>query len=377
MILVIDAFKLVKGAGKSIGIYNLTRSLVEYLSAENVRRGCPETIIVLGNSYNRADMERNGSKFVLIDRNPLNRKTFTWWELVGVTGVLRRYHADLALFPRGYRPLVYRGKDAVIIHDLIPFWYNEQFPGYLPKVENAYIMNRLKASARHADKVITISDYSRREIEKRVPGSAEHTIVIYNGLNDVNPPAPEGRKNAPYMAAVTSKMPHKNAAGILRTYAVYYKECLHRQIRPLELEIIGIGSTDGFGEGSGLTAEMRRSVHCRGYIGDDAKMHALIAGACFFLFLSLSEGFGFPPLEAMQLGVPVISSNRTSLPEVVGDAGILTDPEDYTGTAQQMIALQQDSVLRQSYVEKGFANIRRFSWDSRTQEYWNALFSQD
>lgn len=99
MILVIDAFKLVKGAGKSIGIYNLTRSLVEYLSAENVRRGCPETIIVLGNSYNRADMERNGSKFVLIDRNPLNRKTFTWWELVGVTGVLRRYHADLALFP--------------------------------------------------------------------------------------------------------------------------------------------------------------------------------------------------------------------------------------------------------------------------------------
>ena len=61
MILVIDAFKLVKGAGKSIGIYNLTRSLVEYLSAENVRRGCPETIIILGNSYNRADMERNGS----------------------------------------------------------------------------------------------------------------------------------------------------------------------------------------------------------------------------------------------------------------------------------------------------------------------------
>ena len=178
-------------------------------------------------------------------------------------------------------------------------------------------------------------------------------------------------------AAVTSKMPHKNAAGILRTYAVYYKECLRRQIRPLELEIIGIGSTDGFGEGSGLTAEMQRSVHCRGYIGDDAKMHALIAGACFFLFLSLSEGFGFPPLEAMQLGVPVISSDRTSLPEVVGDAGILTDPEDYTGTAQQMIALQQDSALRQSYVEKGFANIRRFSWDSRTQEYWNALFSQD
>lgn len=73
----------------------------------------------------------------------------------------------------------------------------------------------------------------------------------------------------------------------------------------------------------------------------------------------------------------MISSDRTSLPEVVGDAGILTDPEDYTGTAQQMIALQQDSVLRQSYVEKGFANIRRFSWDSRTQEYWNALFSQD
>lgn len=377
MILVIDAFKLVKGAGKSIGIYNLTRSLVEYLSAENVRRGYPETILVLGNSFNRADMEREGSKFVLINRNPLDRKTFTWWELFGVTGVLRRVQADLALFPRGYRPLVYRGKDAVIIHDLIPFWYNEHFPGYLSRVENAYIMNRLKASARHADKVITISEYSRSEIEKRVPGSADHTIVIYNGLNDVIPPSQQEKKTAPYFAAVTSKMPHKNAAGILRTYAVYYEECLRRQIRPLEIEIIGIDGTESFDRESGLTEEMRKSVHCRGYIGDDRELHSLIAGAVFFLFLSLSEGFGFPPLEAMQLGVPVISSDRTSLPEVVGDAGILTDPDDYNGTAQQMIALQNDEGARRALVEKGYANIRRFSWESRTQEYWNALFSQE
>ena len=76
MVLVIDTFKLVKGAGKSIGIYNLTKSLVSYLGAENVRRGMPHKIVVLGNPKNQKDMERDGTEFVIVPGNPLDRKTF-------------------------------------------------------------------------------------------------------------------------------------------------------------------------------------------------------------------------------------------------------------------------------------------------------------
>lgn len=375
MILVIDAFKLVKGQGKSLGIYNLTRSLVEYLSQENVRRGNPETIIVLGNRYNRKDFDREGADFREIPKNPLDRKTFTFWELFGVKEYLKDCHADRVLFPRGYRPFVYHGKDTILIHDLIPFWYDRNFPGYLNRIENAYIMRRLKASIQGADRIITISDFSKKEIETLVPGSEKKITRIYNGLNDVAPFEKKESTKPPYAVAVTTKMPHKNAAGILKTYAVYWETCSKRGITPLDLWIIGIPGTEGFDEKAGLTDEMRSRIHCPGYIEDYADMCRLIAGAVEFLFLSLVEGFGFPPLEAMQLGTPVICSDRTSLPEVVGDAGILTDPEDYAGTAEKMLKLQQDPALQQELVQKGSLNIRRFSWDSRTAEYWDALFA--
>ncbi len=377
MRLVIDAFKLVKGAGKSIGIYNLACSLVEYLSAENVRRGLPHEIIVLGNARNRKDFTREGSTFVEIPKNPLDRKTFTYWELFGVKKYARQYHADRILFPRGYRPFVYAGKDTIIIHDLIPFWYDRHVPGYLNRIENAYIMNRLKASIRHADQVITISDFSRKEIEALVPGSGARIIRIYNGISDVPPFERKAKNRPPYLTAVTTKMPHKNAAGILRTYAAYWKLCEEKKAAPLDLWIIGIPGTEGFDQDAGLSAAMREHIHCPGYIEDYADMCRLIAGSTAFLFLSLAEGFGFPPLEAMQLGAPVICSDATSLPEVVGEAALLTGPEDDMGTAEKILRLQKDESLRQELIKKGTENVKRFGWDSRTKEYWRALFGEE
>ncbi|MCH4034661.1 MAG: glycosyltransferase family 4 protein [Lachnospiraceae bacterium] len=378
MRLVIDAFKLVKGAGKSIGIYNLTRSLTEYLSAENKRRGCPHEIIVLGNSYNRRDMSWEGSTFVPIDKNPLDRATFTYWELFGVKKYARQYHADRILFPRGYRPFVYSGKDAIIIHDLIPFWYDEHVPGYLNRVENAYIMNRLKASIRHADKIITISDFSKQEIEALVPGSGARITRIWNGINDMPPFEREKTPTRPpYLAAVTTKMPHKNAAGILKAYAAYDALCRERGITPLELWIIGIPDIAGFDEGADLSPAARARIHCPGYLPEYADLCRLTAGARAFLFLSLAEGFGFPPLEAMQLGTPVICSSRTSLPEVVGDAGILVDPEDVRAVAEAILTLQGDDQKCRDLVQRGYENVKRFTWDSRTRAYWKALFGED
>jgi glycosyltransferase involved in cell wall biosynthesis len=95
------------------------------------------------------------------------------------------------------------------------------------------------------------------------------------------------------------------------------------------------------------------------------------------LFLSLAEGFGFPPLEAMQLGTPVICSSRTSLPEVVGDAGILVDPEDVRAVAEAILTLQGDDQKCRDLVQRGYENVKRFTWDSRTRAYWKALFGED
>lgn len=398
MNLVIDCFKLVKGEGKSIGIPHLTRSIVVHLGRrilEQEQSG--HTIIVLGNAWNREEFDVPGVTFVEVEGDPRNKLFCVYWELVLVGAYARRYAADRILFPRGYRPLRpvlgmgrRRIKDTILIHDLIPFYYHIHYPGVFQPLENAYIMRRLKDSIKGADRVITISDYSRRDILEKVPGSSKKIKVIYNGVNEITGPeaadsgsqggqgkaAPEGRtagKKAEdcmpgsYIVAMTSGLPHKNARGILRVYEAYRE----RTASPLPLTVIGIGDTSAYPE---MKKEAAKAVRCLSYIGDFKEMCRIAGGARAYLFLSYMEGFGFPPLEAMQLGVPVVCSNRSSLPEVVGEAGLLADPDDMEQVADSLLRVTSDETLRQDMIRKGYENIKRFSWETRTELYWKELF---
>ena len=375
MRLVIDCFKLVKGQGKSIGIYNLAKNLTRHLAETNRNGEHCEEIIVLGNALNRKDFDIPGVRFIQIRGNALNRIVYTFWELFGVQAVARREGADRILFPRGYRPLFYRGKDVIIVHDLIPFFYDRYFPGVLNRVENAYIMSRLKASIRHAGRIVTISKYSLKELEEICPGCESRTRVIYNGVNPVPcSDRPSSLKpDGPYLYAGVSALPHKNAAGVLKTYEAYFQGEIREGKTPARLVIIGIESPESVPGGNVLSPEAAEYVTCCRYIESGEEMHSLLAGASAFLFLSLIEGFGFPPLEAMQLGVPVICSDRTSLPEVIGDAGLLTDPDDIEGTAACIRRLLGDEALRRELIAKGYENVKRFDWYSRIDQYLEVL----
>ena len=99
-----------------------------------------------------------------------------------------------------------------------------------------------------------------------------------------------------------------------------------------------------------------------GYVADE-DLAALYSGALAFVYPSRAEGFGLPPLEAMQCGVPVITSNVSSLPEVVGDAGLLVEPEDLNGLAAAMLSLHNDASRRAELVARGLARAREFSWE--------------
>lgn len=389
MNLVIDCFKLVKGAGKSIGIYNLAKSITghigeriaeEHANAGDVKGNDREadTVIVLGNAYNRKDFDVPGVVFVEVKGNPLNKLYCILWELILVKKYARQYQGDRVLFPRGYRPIARKGsigsrnkkpiKDTILIHDLIPFYYDKHYPGVFNRFENAYIMYRLKVSMKKADRIITISEYSKADILEKVPGCEDKITVINNGLNDVSyekdTPLTEAKE---YIVAMTSGLPHKNAKGVFTAYEAYYQKA-HK---PLDLVVIGVGDTASYPE---MKQEAAAHVSCYKFFENFDEMCRVAAGARAYLFLSYIEGFGFPPLEAMQLGVPVICSNRSSLPEVVKDAGILVDPDDYEAITQALIKVTTEEALRKELIEKGYANIRRFSWESRTDLYWKELF---
>ena len=411
MNLVIDCFKLVKGAGKSIGIYNLAKSIVEHLGERMAQRyaaqdgtACADNIIVFGNAYNRAEFDVAGVTFVEVDGNPLDKWNCIWWELVLVKKYARLYQADRVLFPRGYRPIGrnrYIGRrkdggkirDVILIHDLIPFYYDKHYPGAFNKVENAYIMYRMKASMKKADRIITISEYSRKDILDKAPGCGGKIVVIHNGLNDVGDAAagaggkePTGRQEGKavrpggeggsaagqpgargYIAAMTSGLPHKNAKGVLRAYEIYF----HTVKEPLDLAVFGIADVSIW---PGMDKEAAAHVRCYKFFEKFEDMCRMAVGARAYLFLSYVEGFGFPPLEAMQLGVPVVCSNRSSLPEVVLDAALLVDPDDYAGAAKALAQVTTQGELREELIRRGYQNIRRFSWESRTALYWRELF---
>ena len=367
MKLVIDCFKLVKGAGKSIGIYNLARHLVWELaknpcSQDNTRN----EIIVLGNSYNKKDFDVAGVTFMEMQKNPLNKLVCIKWELFDVSLLAKKLGADKVLFPRGYASMLHLTKEYVIIHDMIPFYYDEHFKGYFNRLENFYIMWRLKASARHADRVIAISEASKRDIMKYARVDDRRMTVIYDGYTPIKKGV-YGKENGDYIVAMTSKLPHKNAEGIARAYAHYRKIAPN----PLPLMVIGterVNIKDADGALEGIT--------WIGYVEKDEDLHRMMHNAKAFLFLSLVEGFGFPPIEAMQLETPVVCSNLSSLPEVVGDAALLVNPQDLDEVAQALIKVTTDSACAKMLVEKGLVNAERFNWQKTGDKYREVLFDE-
>ena len=364
MTLVVDCFKLVRGAGKSIGIYNLALNLVRNLVEEKERTKDSEIkqckIVVLGNAYNEQEFNIPGVEFVCIEHDPLNKFRCIWWELFEVSMVAGKYHVDKMIHPRGYAPILKRTKEYIVVHDMIPFYYDEHYKGYFNRLENFYIMWRLKASIRSCDRVITISEASCKDILNRVKVPKSKISVIYNGYNKITE-LPECVDKSDYIIAVTSKLPHKNAKGIIEAYEVYFKQCEH----PLQLRIIGIGDVEQYA----LEPQIKANIKCYQYIESNEEMHRMIAEAKIFLFLSLIEGFGFPPVEAMQLGTPVVCSKMSSLPEVVGDAAILVDPDQMQEVASALIELQEDPKLQRELIEKGYRNADRFSWDLMAARY--------
>ncbi len=366
MRLIIDCFKLIKGVGKSIGIYNVAKGIVKHLGEKNNNSGVQNVeIVVLGNKDNREDFDVPGIKFVEITNyDPKNRIHVVLWEIYYVSMVCKKLKADRVFFPRGYTTLNHPTYDIVLIHDLIPFYYSENYPDVFNKIENAYIMGRLKQSARSAKKIITISQASKSDIIKYCRVNEDKIVVINNACECDDLEIEKAER--PYICAMTSGLPHKNAKGVIASYVRYCE----MTDNPINLVVIGLGDISEYN----IPDDVRNRITCHKFIMSNEEKNKLIGGGEIFLFLSLVEGFGLPPIEAMQLGVPVICSNTSSLPEVVGAAAVLVDPTDYEDVASKMKALISDGYARADLVNKGYENVMRFSWTNCIEAYEEALF---
>ncbi len=276
---------------------------------------------------------------------------------------------SLLFFSPGYNtPLGWPGQFVFTLHDL----HHLCVPEDSDALKRAYYRHVIKPACHRAAFVLTVSEYSREEIANW-SGMNKHRIV--NVGNGVGAPfsaiGPSHQPGYPYLLYVGSRKPHKNLPRLLQAYA--------RSGAATELRLVLSGVPDAKTVQEVKRLDLGASVI---FLEMDSKekLASVYRGASAFLFPSLYEGFGLPPLEAMACGVPVVTSNVCSIPEVVGDAALLVNPLDADEIADAIERLVMDTDLRVRLQAKGLLRAQDFSWDvtaRRTANVLSAALGQD
>ncbi len=293
---------------------------------------------------------------------------YTLREQIAVPLDLQRHHANLFHAPHYVLPPLTPCRSVVTIHDCIHL----RFPQYLPnRLGYAYARASMWTATHRAARVITVSEASKRDILRyfRIPESRIN--VIYNAIDDrfwEEPPADDVERvrqryqlTAPFVLYAGNIKPHKNLERLIESFHLMR----HASPELLDVQLLIIGDEIS------KYATLRRAVHRHklhkhvrffGFVSDQT-LAALYRLADVFVFPSLYEGFGLPPLEAMASGTPVITSNVSSLPEVVGGAAFMIDPYEPEAIADAMRRVLTEPDLRADLRARGLARAREFSWE--------------
>jgi glycosyltransferase involved in cell wall biosynthesis len=292
-------------------------------------------------------------------------------EQVSVPLALSRAHVDLFHAPHYVLPPLARCRSVVTIHDCIHL----RFPQYLPhRFALGYARGSLWLATRVSNRILTVSEASKRDILQFFDVPADKISVIYNGIDDRFWSEPSEAEvvrvrerfqlEGDFVLYAGNVKPHKNLERLIDAFHAVRQSGLDH----LKLVVIG----DEISKYAGLRRAVHRYnlhkyVRFLGYMPDEtlAVMYRL---ARVFVFPSLYEGFGLPPLEAMASGTPVVTSNVSSLPEVVGDAAVLVDPYDAGSIADGIRRVLSEPGLRTQLREAGFARAAEFSWERSVKQ---------
>ena len=272
-------------------------------------------------------------------------------------------------------PLLSPCPSVVTIYDLSFLLYPESFK----RSKRFYLGLFTRLSARRARRIIAISESTKRDVVRLLGVPPEKVEVVYCGIDDAfRPLPPQSWGERGEVAAFRSKRglperfilfvgtiePRKNVARLIEAFA-NLQTC-----KPAHLKLVIGGAKGWFYEDVFARVEelgLEGEVMFPGYI-PVSELPLWYNAAELFVYPSLYEGFGLPPLEAMACGTPVVTANTSSLPEVVGDAGLTVDPLDVEGLAEAMRRVLDDEALRQEMRKRGLQRAKGFSWTKTAQE---------
>lgn len=307
---------------------------------------------------------------------PQARHPFLWYMFFewAIPYALNKENADLFLSPDGWITLKSKVTTVNVIHD-INFEY---YPEHIKWLVRQYYLYYFPKFAEKSTRIATVSQFSKQTIMEKYNQPADKIDVVYNGAHTGYQPVDSQVKKdirsrytsgAQYFIFVGLLHPRKNIANLFRAYDLF------RLKTDQVIKLLIVGERKWWkGEMQVVYENMqfKSDVVFTGRLSIE-ELQQVTASAEALIYASIFEGFGVPMIEAMQCGVPVITSNVTSMPEIAGDAAIFTDPFSPDSIASAMQKLSGDQKLRQTLIEKGFLRCRNYSWQKTTDALWDTI----
>lgn len=353
--------------GKGLGRY--TQKLIENLESLSAKGGEDEFFIFLRKeNFNEYQPKNPRFKKVLAD--------FRWYTLseqVNMPRILNKYNLNLVHFPHFNVPFLYRKKFVITIHDLIlihfptvrgttlnPLFYWLKYAAY--KIV-------IKSAIKRAKKIIAVSNFTKKDILRNYNIAPEKVSVTYEACDfpDDIKEAKDGsilKKYAiikPYILYVGNAYPHKNLEALILGFQRFNKDNFY--------QLVLVGKEDYFYKQLRNFVEKNNvaNVIFTGFV-PDSRLDFIYRNAKIYIFSSLYEGFGLPPLEAMARGVPVASSDHPCMKEILGESAYYFDAGNAKNIAEAIKKLVNDGDLRNGLINKGFNQVKKYSWKKMASE---------
>lgn len=298
---------------------------------------------------------------------------FIWFFEYSVARALRKIKPDLFFSPDGYLSLRSKVPQVVQFHDL----NFEHFPNDMPGIHLWHYKKYFPRFAQRADRIVTVSEFSKQDIVDCYHVDPQKIDVAYNGVNEIFCPLSaeqqeEIRKQYsdghPYFMFVGSLHPRKNLARLFTAFDRFKSRSEN------DVKLLIVGEKRWWTEPIQKAFEamhFKEEVIFTGRLSAE-ELHRVTAAALASVYVSYFEGFGIPILEAFRCDTPVITSNVTSMPEVAQDAALLVDPFNEDAIAEAMLKMMDEEV-RTALVAKGRERAKDFSWDQASEAIWNSL----
>ena len=351
--IVIDARELRTSTGRYI------ERLIHYL--QQIDSANKYTILLLPKDY--PTWQPSAKNFV---KKECSYKEFTFGEQLGYTWFLYKLQADLVHFGMVQQPLLYFKKSVTTIHDLTTIRFrNPSKPALVFWLKSPPYRLVIWWAAHKNRTIITPTNYVKDDVANFAHINKDKIVVTYESADEIagkaTPITPLAGKD--FIMYVGRPQPHKNLSRLIEAYA------LMRNKYP-SLKLVIAGKKDKLHLNHFATAKklgVADGLVFTGYI-TDSQLKWLYLHTQAYVFASLSEGFGLPPLEAMIHGAPVICSNATCLPEVYGNAPEYFVPTDVHAIANAIDKVLSNATLRQQMIQKGHRQVNKYSWERMAKQ---------